>query len=146
MFTAHAHAVNEAREHATDRAVEAEFAGVLGKPFTLDELLDTVAMAVGRVEPFDRSESADRQRTADLVEELRAAAATDIRASNRREWATFVSPNDDRIYQLYWWQRRGMYILGRYDEDARLELVGQYFERDVAIAAAVEPSSQLPAP
>ena len=55
----------------------------------------------------------------------------------RREWATFVSPRDGRIYQLYWWQRLGRYVLGRYDEDARLELLGQFFERDEAIAAGL---------
>jgi CheY-like chemotaxis protein len=128
MFTAHVQAV-------------AEFAAVLSKPFALDELLDAVGRAAGRSERFDRSESADRTRTTQLVEQLRDAGATDIRTSERREWATFVSPHDDRIYQIYWWQRKGVYMVGRYDDDARLELVGQFFERSAAIGAALEPTT-----
>ena len=72
-----------------------------------------------------------------IVAQLRAARATDIHTSNRREWATFTSPADGRVYQLYWWQRLGRYVLGRYDEDARLELIGHYFERPQALAAAL---------
>ena len=140
MFTAHAYAVAEARERNTERARAADFAAIVPKPFTLDELLDAVASASGKSQRFDRSESAERQRTQALVTELEAAGATDIRTSERREWATFVSPHDDRIYQLYWWQLRGLYIVGRYDADARLEIVGQYFERSAAIAAAMEAS------
>jgi CheY-like chemotaxis protein len=138
MFTAHAYAVAEARERATERARDADFAAIVPKPFTLDELLEAVANASGQSERFDRSESADRRRTEALVAELEAAGATDIRTSERREWATFVSPHDDRIYQVYWWQTKGLYIVGRYDADARLEIVGQHFERSAAIAAAME--------
>lgn len=144
MFTAHTEAVAEARERATDRAIAADFAAIVPKPFTLDELLDAIATATGRSQRFDRSESAERRRTQALVEELASAGATDIRTSERREWATFVSPHDDRIYQLYWWQRRGLYIVGRYDDDARLEIVGQHFERSAAIAAAMEASPRAP--
>jgi CheY-like chemotaxis protein len=138
MFTAHAYAVAEARERETERAMAADFTAIVPKPFTLDELLEAVATASGRSERFDRSESAERQRTRALVEELEAAGATDIRTSDRREWATFVSPYDDRIYQLYWWQLKGLYIVGRYDAEARLEIVGQHFERASAIAAAMD--------
>jgi CheY-like chemotaxis protein len=138
MFTAHAYAVAEARERATERARAADFAAIVPKPFTLDELLEAVATASGQSERFDRSESANRRRTEALVAELEAAGATDIRTSERREWETFVSPHDDRIYQVYWWQTKGLYIVGRYDADARLEIVGQHFERSAAIAAAME--------
>ena len=138
MFTAHASAVAEARDRTSERAIEADFASIVPKPFTLDELLDAVATATGRSQRFDRSETADRQRTAELEEQLRAAGATDIRTSARREWATFVSPHDDRIYQIYWWQLKGLYMIGRYDEDARLEMVGRFFERSAAISAAME--------
>ena len=136
MFTAHAEDVLEAQEHSSDRALRAEFAGIVPKPFMLDQLLDAVASAAGGSLPFDRSEEGDRGRTAALVADLEGAGATDIRTSSRREWATFVSPSDHRIYQLYWWQRLGRYMLGRYDDDARMELIGQYFERSEAIAAA----------
>lgn len=141
MFTAHIQAIAEARDRSSERAVEADFAGIVSKPFVLDELLDAVERAAGRSKRFDRSEDADRARTSALVAQLRDAGATDIRTSERREWATFASPNDDRIYQIYWWQRKGVYMVGRYDDDARLELVGQFFERTAAIAAALEPTT-----
>lgn len=137
MFTAHADAVHEARERASERAAAARFAAVIGKPFNLDELLDAVARAAGRSERWDGSEEADGQRTAQLADELSAAGALDIRTSTRREWATFTSPSDGRIYQLYWWQQLGRYVVGRYDDDARLEIVGQFFERSAAIRAAL---------
>jgi CheY-like chemotaxis protein len=136
MFTAHVHAVAEAREGTTERARGAGFSGVVSKPFSLDQMLDTVATAVGRSERFDHSEAADGHRTRELVAELAAAGATDIRTSDRREWATFASPYDDHIYQLYWWQRLGVYIVGRYDDEARLAQVGRFFARQDAIAAA----------
>lgn len=141
MFTSHAEAVTEARRQATERAREAGFAAIVPKPFALDELLAAVASAAGQSQRFTHSEAADRQRTEELVEELRAAGARDIRTSERREWATFALPGDERIYQLYWWQTRGLYMIGRYDEDARLELIGRCYERHDAIGAAVEASS-----
>jgi DNA-binding response OmpR family regulator len=136
MFTAHAEAVHEARDQASDRAAAAQFAAVVGKPFALDDLLDAVALATGRSERWDGSASADGQRTEELVEELRMAGALDIKTSTRREWATFRSPSDAAIYQLYWWQRLGRYVVGRYDEDARLQVIGEFFERSAAIEAA----------
>ena len=138
MFTAHANAVAEAAQRTTQRAIDADFAAILAKPFTLDGLLDAVAQAAGRSNRFDRSEEADGRRTAELAAELRSAGATDIRTSERREWATFVSPHNDRIYQIYWWQRRGLYMVGCYDDDARLDLVGKFFERSAAMAAAMD--------
>lgn len=138
MFTAHSSAVAEARDRDTERAREADFAAIVPKPFSLDELLEAVGTAAGRSQRFTHSEAADRQRTDELVAELRTAGAVDIRTSERREWATFVAPHDDRLYQLYWWQQQGRYMLGRYDGSARLEMVGEYFERSSAIAAALE--------
>lgn len=138
MFTAHTGAVAEARAGTSQRSREAGFAAIVPKPFTLDQLLDAVEQAAGRSRRFDRSEGADRQRTAELVEELRGAGATDIRTSERREWATFTSGHDDRIYQIYWWQRKGLYMVGRYDENAHLDPVGQFFERSAAVGAALQ--------
>jgi DNA-binding response OmpR family regulator len=137
MFTAHASAVAEARDRETERAREADFAAIVPKPFSLDELLDAVGTAAGRSQRFNHSEAADQERTAELVRQLRDAGATDIRTSERREWATFVSPRDGRLHQLYWWQTKGLYMIGRYDEDARLEMIGQHFERSAAIDAAL---------
>ena len=142
MFTAHSLAVREARRGTSDRAQAAGFAAILAKPFALDELLESVATAVGRSIPFDRSEGGDRDRTRQLVEELTTSGATDIRTSERREWATFVSPHDQLIYQLYWWQRMGLYIVGRYDPEARLERVGQFYERRSAVDAALTPRTE----
>ncbi len=138
MFTAHAKAVNEARDGTTERALAARFAAVVPKPFLVDELIAAVDTAAGRSQRFDRSELGEHRRTSELVEELRAAGATDIRTGDRREWATFMPPDASRIHQLYWWQRKGVYMVGRYDDEARLELIGQYFERDAAITAAME--------
>lgn len=139
MFTAHSDAVAEARDGATDRAREANFAAIVPKPFTLDQLLDAVGTAAGRSRRFNHTEAADRRRTEQLAAQLEVAGAKDIRTSDRREWATFTSPHDGRLYQLYWWQSKGLYMIGRYDEDAHLETIGEYFERSAAIAAAVHP-------
>ena len=138
MFTAHAKAVAEARERSSERAMAARFAAVVPKPFLVDELIGAVESAVGRSQPFDRSELGEHRRTAELVQALQAIGATDIRTGDRREWATFLPPDADRIHQLYWWQRRGVYMVGRYDDDGRLELIGQFFEQDAAIAAAMD--------
>ncbi len=141
MFTGHSKAVTEAREAATERSRAAGFAAVLAKPFLLDDLLEAVETATGRSMPFDRSDAGEEQRTEVLRQELTDAGATDIRTSTRREWATFVSPVDNRIYQLYWWQRLGVYMVGRYDETARLELIGRHYERRAAIDAALRQQS-----
>lgn len=138
MFTAHASAVAEARDGETERAQQADFAAIVPKPFSLDELLEAVGTAAGRSQRFTHSEAADRRRTDELVGQLRTAGAIDIRTSERREWATFVSPHDHRLYQLYWWQQQGRYMLGRYDDSARLEMIGEYFERSAAIDAALD--------
>jgi CheY-like chemotaxis protein len=140
MFSAHGEAVAEARDGASERATAARFAAVVAKPFSIDDLLEAVAHACGRSEPFDGTPAGERARTEELVRRLRAAGATDMRVGNRREWATFASMHDENIYQLYWWQRLGVYIVGRYDEEAHLEIVGRHFELDAAIAAAL-PSS-----
>jgi DNA-binding response OmpR family regulator len=138
MFTAGSDAVREAQDGSSPRAAEANFAGILPKPFRLDELLDVVAEAAGRSQPFDRSAEGERRRTERLVEELERHGAQQIATSTRREWATFVVPNDDGLYQLYWWQRLGRYIVGRYDEDAHLEILGRYLELDEAIGATLD--------
>ena len=140
MFSAHGEAVAEARDGASERATAANFAAVVAKPFSVDELIEAVAHACGRSEPFDVTPAGERARTQELVRRLHAAGATDVRTGNRREWATFASSHDEHIYQLYWWQRLGLYIVGRYDEDARLETVGRHFELETAIAAALPPS------
>ena len=137
MFTADAKAVAEARESASERAQAAHFAAVLSKPFSLDQLLEAVEAACGQSKPFDRSSAGDQSRTDALAAELARAGATDVRTGNRREWATFNVAEDERLFQIYWWQNLGVYIVGYYAADARLALIGQFHDRDAAITAAL---------
>ncbi len=136
MFTAHARDVAEAEEATTDRAKEAGFAAILPKPFSLDELVETVARAVGRSEPFDRSRGAEESRTRELVRELEARGATEVRPSKMREWALFRD-RDGAWRQLYWWQGRGLYQLGRYQENGELVMIGQFIDRAAALELAL---------
>ena len=141
MFSAHAGDVREARQEESDRARAADFAAVLSKPFSLDELLDAFATACGNAEPFVQSASGDRERTLKLVQRLRELGATDIRTSDRREWATFRRTADGSICQLYWWQRMGVYVAGCYEDDATLSSIGQFFELEAAISASLPESA-----
>jgi CheY-like chemotaxis protein len=136
MFTAHALDADEAQEGQSDRARAADFAAVLPKPFSLDELITAVAKASGQSEPFNRSPDGDRERTVALVRRLRQLGATDIRTSDRREWATFRPKDAEAIRQIYWWQRMGVYLVGSYHDDGTLGRIGQFFELEAAIAAA----------
>lgn len=137
MFSAHSTDVREAQEARSERARAAHFAAVLGKPFHLDELLAAVATACERSEPFNHSAEGDRGRTAALARRLEELGATDIRTSDQREWATFRPKDVDVIRQLYWWQRMGVYLVGSYDQEGALARIGQFFELETAIAAAV---------
>jgi CheY-like chemotaxis protein len=137
MFTAHAAAEREARANVSARSQAAHFAAVLAKPFDLEELLAVVAEAVGMAFPFDWSAAADATRIETLVAELQAGGATDIRTSMRREWVT-LRASSGRIVQLYWWQGRGVYLCGAYDEASGvMQPIGQFADRDVAIACAL---------
>lgn len=141
MFSAHAGDVREAQQEESARARSAEFAAVLAKPFSLDDLLVAVATACGASEQFKRTAAGDRERTLTLAKRLRELGATDIRTSDRREWATFRRTDDDAICQLYWWQRMGLYVTGRYQDDAVLTPIGQFFELEAAIAAVMPDAS-----
>jgi CheY-like chemotaxis protein len=136
MFTAHAGDVAEAREGQTNRARAAQFTATVGKPFRLDDLLTAVGAACGRAEVFNHSAEGDRARTVALARRLRALGATDIRTSDRREWATFRPNNVEAIRQIYWWQLMGVYLVGSYDEGGALKRMGQFFELEAALAAA----------
>lgn len=141
MFSAHAADVREAQEGRTDRARDADFAAVVAKPFSLDDLLTAVATACGKSEVFDQSAAGDRERTLALARRLRELGATDIRTSDRREWATFRPPDADAIRQLYWWQLMGVYLVGSYEQKGGLKPIGQFFELEAAIAAALPDGS-----
>ena len=136
MFTAHVKATAEAIEGTSERAKDAGFAAVVTKPFYLDELLEAVATAAGRSDSFDRTQNAEGARTNALVAALEARGATDVRPSKMREWALFRDRRD-RLVQLYWWQARGVYQVGRYRESGELVLVAQFIDRDAAIEMAL---------
>jgi CheY-like chemotaxis protein len=136
MFTAHHDAVTEAREGTSRRAGEAHFAAVVRKPFEVDELIAAVAEAAGQSQPFDRRRAADEARTRALVAALEAKGATDVRPSKMREWALFRD-RKGRLLQLYWWQTRGVYQLGRYREGGQMTMVGQFIDREAAVEVAL---------
>lgn len=137
MFTAHVRDIREAQEAQSERAVAADFSAVVAKLFSLDELLIAVAEACGKSTVFNTSADGDRERTVALAHRLRQLGATDIRTSDRREWATFRPSGAERISQLYWWQRLGVYLVGAYGEHGMLAPIGQFFELEAAIAAAM---------
>lgn len=134
MLTGHSKDAREAEAGGSERAQTAAFAAVLLKPFGLDTLIDVVAKTVSD-EPFNHSESGERRRTESLTARLQAIGATDIRPSTRREWATFLLPPDERVYQLYWWQDQAQYLLGAYSESGVFERLGTFWELDDALAA-----------
>ena len=136
MFTAHVGAADEAEEGRSPRATLAAFAAIVRKPFDLDELIAAVATAAGLSVPFDRSGGAETQRTEALVKALEARGATDIRPSQMREWALFRDLQG-RLVQLYWWQKGGVYQVGRYKDNGKLAMVGQFADRDAAIDLAL---------
>lgn len=135
MLTGHSLDASEAAAGATKRAQTAAFAAVLLKPFALDSLVDTVARTVSR-EPFNHSPAGELRRTDSLIARLKAIGASDIQPSTRREWATFVLPPDERVYQLYWWQKQAQYLLGVYSDDGIFERLGTFWELDDALATA----------
>ena len=53
MFSAHLADSREAMANLTERAQEAGFAAVLPKPFSIDQLVDAVSVAVARSRPTD---------------------------------------------------------------------------------------------
>ncbi len=137
MFSAHMSAVREVEEGTSQRASDARFAAVIAKPFELEYLLDAIAKASNRAVPFDRSPRGDTRRTKELRKRLVARGANDVRTSERREWATFKQGDPEAVWQIYWWQSTGVYLLGRYrPEDGVLEAKGHFLERDAALDAA----------
>ena len=135
MFTAHSADVAEASTGSA-RAQAAGFAAIVLKPFHLDELITAVATAAGRSTPFDHSEAADAGRTDDLVAALQARGATDVKPSRMREWALFRDARG-RLVQIYWWQKRGVFQVGRYRDSGELVMLGQFVDRDAAIEVAL---------
>lgn len=136
MFTAHTLDAIEARAATSPRARAADFAAVLDKPFNLDDLIAAVANATSRAIPFDRTSEGEAKRTSSLVSALEQHGATDVQPSRLREWATFRDKRG-RLCQIYWWEGRGVYQLGRYQQTGRMTMVGQFVDRDAAVEAAL---------
>jgi CheY-like chemotaxis protein len=137
MFTADDAATREARVGTSARSRAAAYFAVLDKPFDLDDLLETVARAVGHAVPFDASPAAEAARTAALVAKLEAAGARDVRPATRREWASFTTA-DGACVQLYWRQRDGTYHVVRCAApDRPLERIGRFADLDAAVALAL---------
>jgi CheY-like chemotaxis protein len=136
MFTAHQQAADEAAAGASRRAGEAQFAAIVRKPFEIDDLIATVADAAGHSDSFDRSRAADAARTKALVAALETRGATEVRPSKMREWALFRD-RKGRLLQVYWWQARGVYQVGRYRESGQMVMLGQFVDRDAAIEVAL---------
>jgi len=148
MFTAHRAAFEEAQAGSTERSQDAHFSDVLPKPFDLDRLLTVVGQAVGLAAPFDSSAVAEHERTTILIARLEAAGATEIHASTRREWASFVTPKG-AFLQLYWWQRDGVYYLIKFaTTGGRVEPIGRFYDLGTAISVAMtiegEPDAEPP--
>ena len=135
MFTAHSADVAEASA-GSPRAQAAGFAATVLKPFHLDELITAVGTAAGRSTPFDHSEAADARRTDELVAALQARGATDVKPARMREWALFRDAKG-RLVQIYWWQKRGVFQVGRYRDSGQLVMLGQFIERDAALEVAL---------
>ena len=137
MFSAHGADVQEAEASETPRSRAAGFAGIVSKPFDLDQLITQVTAAVGLSVPFDTSEPAEQGRTAALAARLQAAGAREIHASTRREWANFRT-EDGTLVQLYWWQRDGVYYVVRHAETGGvLETLGRFYDLGAAITMAM---------
>jgi DNA-binding response OmpR family regulator len=137
MFTADVRAAAEGRAEETERSRDAQFAAVVAKPFSIDVLLDAVERALARPIAVDRAAASDEGRTEDLVRRLRALGARDIELSKRREWVTFRTA-DEELFQLYWWQGRGAYLVARYVPSGTMEQVGAFHDLESALACAAE--------
>ena len=138
MFTASLAAIREAEAGASARSRAAGLFAVLGKPFDLDELLATVARAVGSVAPVDRAGGADAWRTAALAAALAAAGARDVVIGTRREWATFT--RGDELGLVYWSPRDGVYyVLREPAAGGPMRQIGRFHDLAAAVALATAP-------
>jgi DNA-binding response OmpR family regulator len=138
MFTASLAARQEAEAGESARSQAAGLFAVVGKPFDLDELLATVARAVGSVAPFDRAGGADARRTAALAAALEAAGAHDVAVGTRREWATFTV--DDQLGLVYWSPHDGVYyVLREPASGGPMRQIGRFYDLAAAVELAAAP-------
>jgi CheY-like chemotaxis protein len=138
LFTASADALREAAAGESARSRAAGLSAVVGKPFDLDDLLATVARAVGSVAPFDRTAGADARRPAALAAALAAAGARDVATGTRREWATFAV--GDQVGLVYWSPRDGVYyVLREPAAGGPLRQIGRFHDLAAAVELATAP-------
>jgi CheY-like chemotaxis protein len=135
MFTASLAIQQEAQVGASARSRAAGLFAVLGKPFDLDELLATVARAVGSVAPVARAGGADARRTAALAAALAAAGACDVVVGARREWATFTLA--DQLGLVYWSPHDGVYyVLREPAAGGAMRQIGRFHDLAATVALA----------
>lgn len=135
MLTGHMADREEAMLNESDRAKVAQLAGVIGKPFDIDQLVSAVRNAVGLPLTVVTNESEAAHR-AELVDRLRAAGANELTSSGMgRAWATFRAGKAHSLYKIYRWRMAGTYFVGRYSPDGtQLEPLGQFPDLEALIA------------
>jgi hypothetical protein len=72
----------------------------------------------------------------DIAEAEEGTSDRSTRGRLCREWALFRD-QDGAWRQLYWWQGRGVYQLGRYQESGELVMIGQFIDREAALELAL---------
>lgn len=138
MFSAGGQDIAEAQRRETERAIAASFAGVVGKPFDLDDLATAVHKAIGTSERFDGSTAGESRRTAAMVARAEELGARDIHASTRREWLSFRTA-DSTLVQVYYWQRDGVYYVLRHAESGgAVENLGHFYDLETALLVAIQ--------
>lgn len=126
---------DEAVADLSERAKAAQVAGVIPKPFNIDQVVAAVHNAVGEpVHPVtDAQELAEHD---ELVTRLRAAGAANLTTSAiGRSWASFTAGRPPASYKVYRWRTAGAYFLGRYRPGgAQMQPLAQFTDLDALIA------------
>ncbi len=139
MMTGHSADREEAMLGESERARTARIAGVIPKPFDIDQLITAVCNAVGQpVKAITDRQEADLEadNETQLVERLRAAGADELKGSQiGRVWATFRAGSDRTLFKVYRWRAADVYFVGRYGTNGgQLEPLGQFADLDALIA------------
>lgn len=129
---------DEAVFDLSERAKAARVAGVIPKPFDIDQVVSAVHNAIGEsVRPFtDEQELAQHD---ELVDRLRSAGAKDVTTSTiGRSWVTFTAGRPPATFKVYRWRAAGAYFLGRYQAGGAMQPLGQFTELEALIAYCAE--------
>jgi len=117
------------------RAKAARVAGVIPKPFDIDQVISAVHNAVGQpVRRFTDQEELTHQF--ELLGGLRAAGAVNLEGSEiGRVWASFTAGTPPETFKVYRWRQAGAYFLGRYRAGGvQMEPLGQFTELEPLLA------------